>query len=306
MSEFNLADIESKKGKIAIVTGANTGLGYETVIGLAKKEMKVIMACRSNEKAQKAKNDILTKLPNADLEIILLDLNSLSSIREFVKSYKKKYSHLDILINNAGIMMPPYEKTQDQFESQIGINYLGHFLLTSLLIDIMPDTSDSRIVSLSSNAHKMGTGKINFNDLNSEKGYSKIKAYAQSKLACLVFGNELDRRLENSGKKILSVIAHPGGSETDLGRNLSKFQIFLIRYTIAPFITHCVEQATLPTLMAAIGKNIKGGEYFGPQGFLEMKGKPGRASKSKYSMDKEVAKKLWEISEKLTSSHFNL
>jgi NAD(P)-dependent dehydrogenase (short-subunit alcohol dehydrogenase family) len=304
--EFNLNNVPSQKGKIAIVTGSNTGLGYETTIGLAKTGMKVIMACRSKERAEKARSEILAKVPNADLEIMLLDLSKLSSVREFAENFKKKYSKLDLLINNAGIMWLPYSKTEDGFESQMGANYFGHFLFTSLLLDIMPDTPDSRVVSLSGGVHKMGTKKINFDDLHWEKKYSKKDAYAQSKLACLMFADELHRRLERAGRKIFSVSAHPGMSKTELGRNLSKTQTFLIRYTIAPFVIHPVEQAALPTLIAALGTEVKGGEYFGPQGLLEMKGKPGRASKSKYLQNMEAASKLWEVSEELTSCSFNV
>lgn len=297
--------VPSQKGRIAIVTGANTGLGYETAIGLAKRDMKVVLACRSKEKAEKAKTDILVKVPTADLEIMLLDLSRLSSVREFVESYKKKFSHLDLLINNAGIMYPPYAKTEDGFESQLGVNYLGHFLLSGLLLDLIPNSYDSRVVSLSSNAQRLG--KINFDDLQSEKKYSKTAAYNQSKLACLMFSDELHRRLEAKGRKVRSVCAHPGGAETDLGRHMSKVTYILLKLTILRFITHPIDQAALPILLAALGTDVKGGEYFGPQGFLEMRGNPGKAARTNSIENKEdVAKQLWEVSEELTSCKFDV
>ena len=297
---FNIDKAPTQQGKVAIVTGANTGLGYETTMGFAKKNMKVIMACRSQTRAEKAKAEIEAKMPDADLEIMLIDLSQLSSVRNFVENFKTKYTQLNLLINNAGIMWPPYTKTVDGFESQMGANYFGHFLLTLLLIGSMPDTPDSRVVTLSSGAHKIGKGKINFEDLHWEKKYSKVGAYAQSKLACLMFAEELNRKLQDAGKKILSVSAHPGVSKTELGRHFSQFEELIIRYTIAPFLSHPVEQAALPTLMAALDHDVKGGDYFGPQGLLEMIGQPGRATKSKYSQDEDAAKKLWNISEQLT------
>ncbi|NJN74040.1 MAG: SDR family oxidoreductase [Limnothrix sp. RL_2_0] len=300
--DFTLENISSQQGKMAIVTGANTGLGFETALGLAKVDATVILACRNLEKAEAAKTEILTKVPDAKLEVMQLDLASLSSVREFSAQYREKYAHLDLLINNAGIMFPPYSKTEDGFESQIGVNHLGHFLLTALLIDLMPDNSDSRIVSLSSNAHKFG--KINFDDLQSEQKYSSTAAYGQSKLACLMFADELDRKLKASDKNILSVAAHPGVAQTELSRHMPGFMVTLIRWTIAPFITHPVDEAALPTLLAALGSEVKGGDYFGPQGTAEMTGKPGIAVKADHAKDTDVTAKLWQVSEELTGQKF--
>lgn len=300
--DFSLENISSQQGKMAIVTGANTGLGFETALGLAKVGATVILACRNLEKAEAAKAEILAQVPDAKLEVMPLDLGSLSSVREFAASYKDKYSQLDLLINNAGIMFPPYSKTEDGFESQIGVNHLGHFLLTALLIDLMPDNSDARIVSLSSNAHKFG--KINFEDLQSEQKYSSTAAYGQSKLACLMFADELNRKLKASGKNILSVAAHPGVAQTELARHMPGFLVTLIRWTIAPFITHPVDEAALPTLLAALGAEVEGGDYFGPQGKGEMTGEPGVAVKADHAKDTEVAAKLWQVSEELTDHKF--
>lgn len=303
MTDFNLDTIPSQRGRIAIVTGANTGLGYETALNFAKKDMTVIMACRNQAKAEKAKADIEAEVPGSDLDFLPIDLTDLSSVRSFTKAFREKYDRLDLLINNAGIMFPPYGKTVDGFESQMGANYFGHFLLTALLLEQMPDRAESRVVSLSSGAHRAAKG-INFEDLQSEKSYSKFGAYAQSKLACLMFSDELQRQLLQAGKKILSVSAHPGMSPTELARYMPMYQLMFLRVTVAPFFMQGVEQAALPTVMAALGGGVQGGEYFGPQGMLELKGKPGRVGKAGSVEDLEAAKRLWEVSEELTGCEF--
>ncbi|MBE9030357.1 SDR family NAD(P)-dependent oxidoreductase [filamentous cyanobacterium LEGE 11480] len=302
--DFKLDQLPAQTGKIAIVTGANTGLGYETAVHLAQKGIKVIMACRSQDKAIQAKSAIESKVPGAELDILLIDLTDLAAVRTFAAAFRAQYDRLDFLINNAGIMFPPYTQTVDGFESQMGANYFGHFLLTALLLDRMPDTLESRVVSLSSNAHKAAANGINFDDLQSEKQYSKMGAYAQSKLACLMFGNQLQRRLAQAGKQVRSVTAHPGVSETELARHMPQYQIQLIRYTIGAFIAHPPEQASLPTVMAALDPAAQGGEYFGPQGWLEMTGKPGRAQPSHAAQDPVAAAKLWTLSEQLTEKRF--
>lgn len=297
MELFNIDTIPSQKGRLAIVTGANTGLGFETTLALASKEMKVIMACRSEARAEKAKQQIIEKVPFADLEIMIINLSSLSSVRDFAKHFLRKYEKLDLLINNAGIMVPPYSKTEDGFESQMGANYFGHFLLTGLLMDVIKKTEGSRIVSLSSIAHK--NGKINFEDLHWEKEYSAMSAYRQSKLACLIFAGELQRRFEKSGVNTLSVAAHPGVSLTELVRHIPKWLYFPLQPLVSLF-THSPDKGALPTLYAALGAGVSGGDYFGPQGFAEMTGKPGRAKSTPVSHDREIAKQLWDLSEKLT------
>ncbi|MEO0375860.1 MAG: oxidoreductase [Cyanobacteria bacterium P01_A01_bin.17] len=295
---FNLDTVSSQKGRIAIATGANTGIGYETALGLAQTGMKVIMACRNLDKAEQAKKSILAKVPDADLDIIELDLSKLSSVRMFADTYRQQFSHLDLLINNAGIMIPPYTKTEDGFESQMGVNHLGHFLLTALLLDLMPDTPEVRVVSLSSNAHKLG--KINFDDLQSERNYSRFGAYAQSKLACLMFANELSRKLVTADRKTLSVCAHPGGSDTELSRHMSAGTVTLLKLSGLGLITHSPADAALPTLCAALATDVSGGDYFGPQGFLEMSGKPGKVAQSNSAQDQDVTQQLWETSKDLT------
>lgn len=299
--DFDFQAIPSQKGKVAIVTGANIGLGYETALAFAKKETTVILACRSLDKAQQAMNTILKKFPKANLEIILLDLNSLESVRDFVGEFGQKYERLDFLIANAGIMIPPFKKTQEGFESQFGVNYLAHFLLVNLLFPILKKTKESRVVMLSSIAHK--NGKIDFENLNAEKSYSAWKAYSQSKLACLMFAYELQRRIEKARINIKAVAAHPGLSKTNLAQFLPDFTVMLLN-PIASIIGQDAKSGALPTLRAALDPAVKGGEYFGPSGFREVKGDPVLVYSSTKSHDLLVATKLWAISEKLTGKKF--
>jgi len=300
---FNLEKIEPQKGKIAIVTGANSGLGKEITIGLAKKEIKVIMACRNQSKAEVAKAEVLSEVKNADLEIMLLDLNSLNSVRNFAAAYGEKFNRLDLLIENAGIMIPPLSKTEDGFESQMGVNYFSHFLLTNLLFPLLNKTEGARIATTSSLAHIKG--RIDFDNLNAENSYSKTGAYGQSKLACLLFAYELRRRLEKAGSNVIAVSSHPGVSKTNLFSNIPKLAQILMA-PLLPLITHSPKNAALPMLNAALGTDVNNGDYFGPTGFSEMKGKPGKVKSKPHSYDEEVAAKLWDVSEKLTGEKFTL
>lgn len=303
MNIFKMETVPSLKGKVAIVTGANIGLGYESALALAKKEATVILACRSINKAKKAMDNILQEVPKADIDIILVDLNSLDSVRIFAKEYTQKYSRLDLMIANAGIMMPPFQTTEDGFESQFGVNYLSHFLLINLLFPILKTTPGSRVVMLSSIAHK--NGKIDFKNLNSEKSYSKWKAYSQSKLACLIFSYELQRRIDKAGFKVKAVAAHPGYSNTNLGQLLPSFAASLFG-PLASVIGQDAKAGALPTLRAALDPAIRGGEYFGPSGFREFKGAPVEVKSSTRSHDLLVASKLWTVSEEMTGINFEI
>lgn len=294
---MDINTLPSQTGRIIIVTGANAGLGYDTTIALATKGAKVIMACRSLTKADEAKKAIQTIVPDADLDVIELDLSRLSSVKEFVLNFHAKYDRLDVLINNAGVMMPPYSVTEDGFELQFASNYLGHFLLTGLLMPTILKTPQSRIVSLSSIVHHRG--KVDFDDLQSKKAYSAQNAYSQSKLACLSYAIELQRRLEASGHAdTISTAAHPGIATTELSRHMPKLLYSVLRYTVAPFLTHSSSEGAKPTILAAIG-DAEGGDYFGPTGFKEMKGTAGKAKASPLSRDQALAKRLWEVSEQL-------
>jgi NAD(P)-dependent dehydrogenase (short-subunit alcohol dehydrogenase family) len=294
---WNLKTVPSQNGKIAIVTGANIGLGFETSKALARKGVEVIMACRNMEKAEDAKASILAENPNARLTLMTLDLNDFASVKSFASSFKEKHSKLDFLINNAGIMMPPFQKTKDGFESQFGVNYLSHFLLTGLLIDVLKETKDSRVITLSSMAHKWGD--IQFDDYNFEKGYDKRAAYGQSKLACLMFAYQLQRKLEKHGINTTSLAAHPGVSDTNLGKHMPRFVQGLAKI-IGPLFFNSAAGGALPTLRAALDENAKGGEYYGPDGNREMKGNPVKVDSNDNSKDLEKAAKLWTLSEKLT------
>lgn len=295
-------NLPAQEGRVFIVTGANAGLGYENALVLAQKGAKVIMACRNPSKASVAKASIEQEMPKADLDFMELDLASLASVRKFAEAFQAKYDRLDVLINNAGVMMPPYTKTEDGFELQFGANYLGHFLLTGLLLDTILKTPNSRVVTLSSLVHKNGT--INFDDLQSEQKYSASGAYAQSKLACLMFTFELQRRLEKAGHQgTIATASHPGVAPTELSRHMPKLLFTVLKYTVAPFVTHAPSKGAQPTLLAALGA-AQGGDYFGPIGFNEMKGPAGKAKYTDLSKDEKIAKRLWEVSEKLVGHSY--
>lgn len=300
---FNIHKIESQKGKIAIVTGGNAGLGKEITNALTKLDIKVIMACRNVKKAEITKTEILKTIPSADIEIMELNLNSLASVRSFATAFCNKHQQLHLLIENAGIMIPPFTKTKDGFESQLGVNYLSHFLLTNLLMPTLNKTSGARIATTSSIAHE--TGSIDFDNLNSENSYAKMGAYRQSKLACLMFAYELQRRLTKSGSSVIAVSAHPGVSKTNLFYNLPKV-LQIITAPLVPFLTHPPKKAVLPMLYAVLGKDVKGGDYFGPTGFKGMIGTPGKVTPEPHALDEDVAKRLWEVSEKLTGEKFEI
>lgn len=300
---FTAANMPNQAGKTFIVTGANAGLGYETALALAQKDARVVLACRSEAKAQKAKSKILKSAPKADLHIELVDLTDLDSVKRFSDNFQTKFDKLDVLINNAGVMVPPYTQTSDGFELQMGANYFGHFLLTGRLLDVLKKTEDSRIVTLSSLAHLQGS--INFDDLHWEESYSKMKAYQQSKLACLIFTLELQRRLEAAKAGPISVAAHPGVSPTELVRHVPN----LLVYVLTPLflmVSHKPAKGALPTLLAAVEKGVQGGDYYGPTGYNEMKGKPGTAKIASHAKDEEIAKRLWDISEKLTGFQYSI
>jgi NAD(P)-dependent dehydrogenase (short-subunit alcohol dehydrogenase family) len=297
-----IENFPSQTGRIMIVTGANTGLGYENAKTLAAKGATVVMACRNIEKANAAKEKIIQEVPNGNLVVMEVDLSSLTSVRAFAKNYQSKYDRLDVLINNAGVMMPPYTKTEDGFELQFAANYLGHFLLTGLLLDTILKTPDSRIVTLSSLVHK--NGRINFDDLQSEKKYSAQDAYGQSKLACLMFTYELQRRLEKAGHKdTISTGSHPGIATTELSRHMPKLLYTVLKYTLAPFLTHAPSEGAKPTILAAIGE-ASGGDYFGPTGVAEMKGRPGKAKSTEMARNENLGSKLWKKSEELVGLEY--
>ena len=303
---FRFDDLPRRDGAIAIVTGANTGLGYETAYHFARKGIRVVMACRSRERGEVAREGLRAEVDGAELEVMDLDLSSPSSVRDFAKAYRDRHGRLDLLVNNAGIMWTPYAKTVDGFEGQMAANYWGHFLLTSLLLDLMPDCPESRVVVLSSIAHSQFSKRVRFEDVHWEQDYNKFKAYAQTNLARLLFMRELDGKLRKAGRKILAVAAHPGMSETELVRSMKPWQVSIIRYTIGPFLSHPPREGALPTVLAALGDRVQGGGYFGPQGLREMSGPPGPAKIHACARDDEAAARLWSLSEELTGARFGL
>ncbi|MHA1340975.1 MAG: oxidoreductase [Promethearchaeota archaeon] len=290
----NIGDLSNK---VFIVTGANSGLGLETARIICGKNASVVLACRNMEKAEKAKNTILKEFPNGKIEIIKLDLADLASIRQFVEEFKLKFNRLDGLINNAGIMIIPFQKTADGFEMQIGINYFGHFALTGLLLPTLLDTPNSRIVNVSSYAYRLG--KIDFNNLNWEKGgYGKIRAYGRSKLAILLFTYELQRRLEAKNRSTIAVGCHPGWVATNLQKT---FYLKLANLIMAQNI----RKGVLPTLYATFSLDVRGGDFIGPH-FLNWRGYPKKVKSNKRARDLETAKRLFEMSEKLTGVKYNI
>ena len=297
---WNIKQVPMQKGRIAIVTGANIGLGFETALGLVAKGCSVVLACRNIAKAEGAKVSILAQHPKAVVYCMALDLASLKSVRKFAAAYKRRHDKLHLLINNAGIMMPPFSLSEDGFESQLAANYLGHFALTGLLLPLIITTPNSRIVSLSSLAHKWGG--IRFEDLNFERRYDKRLAYGQSKLACLMFAYELQRRLQRAGHTTLSVAAHPGVSSTNLFQHLPKIVNAFAPLTALVF--QSAEGGAQSTLYAALGDDIQGGDYCGPQSMGEMRGAPVKVGSSRRSRDEAVAAKLWTVSEQLTGMRF--
>ena len=293
MKKWTEKDIPSQAGKTSIVTGANTGIGYETAGALAQKEATVILACRTLAKAEETKSKILQISPSAKLEPMEMDLAILASVKRFAQKFREQFDQLDLLINNAGIMMPPYQVTEDGFENQLATNYIGHFALTGLLLPLLTQTPASRVVSLSSLAHRWAD--IQFDDLHFEKGYNKQKAYGQSKRACLMFAYELQRRLTEAGHGTISLAAHPGVSKT----NLDRYFPAIIRPLGTLFLQN-QRKGALPTLFAATAKELKGGEYIGPDGFKEMRGHPKIVDSDEGSKDKNLAERLWKVSEEMT------
>ena len=294
---WTLLDTGDQSGRIAVVTGANIGLGYDTALALASKNCQVVLACRNLVKSQDAKERILAQYPDAKVECIPLDLCSLKSVRKFVDKYNQTHDRLDILINNAGIMMPPYTLSEDGFESQLAANYLGHFALTGLLLPTLVATDAARVVSVSSLAHKW-VG-VRFEDPNFKKGYNRRHAYGQSKLACLMFSYELNRRLRNAQHSTLSVAAHPGVSATNLAQNFPKFLTAFF-----PLVGQSSADGALPILYAALGEDIAGGDYCGPRSLGEMRGAPVKVGSNRASRNEADAKRLWEMSENMTGVRY--
>ena len=304
MSEkWTTKNIPNLSGKVFIVTGANSGIGFEAAKELARKGAKTILASRSLDKAIKALAKIQKEIPDAPVEIMQLDLANLDSVNKFAAEFKKKHDRLDALVNNAGIMMVPYQKTADGFESQVGTNHLGHFALTGLLYDLLMKTEGSRVVNVSSNGHRFGEMDFNNFMFEDSKEYSRMKAYGNSKLANLLFTYELDRRFKEADVNAISVAAHPGMSNTNLADHMMGWFAPILKGLFGFFMQSAAKGA-LPTIRASVDPEVKGSDYYGPRGRNEQRGYPIKVESKKASHKKEDAKKLWELSEKLTKVKF--
>jgi NAD(P)-dependent dehydrogenase (short-subunit alcohol dehydrogenase family) len=295
-------NIPGLTGRVAIVTGANSGLGLEAARLMARKGARVVLAIRNAAKGRAAAEEIRTDVPAADLDIMYLDLACLESIHRFAQAFVASYDRLDMLVNNAGVMAIPRRKTTDGFEMQLGTNHLGHFALTGLLMSRIVGTLGVRVVTVSSSAHMLG--RMNFDDLNSERSYSKWGAYAQSKLANLLFAYELQRKLEAVGSSAISVAAHPGYAATNLqrvGPEMDGSRLSLQVMSAANCVlAQSAAMGALPEVYAAASPLVGGGYYIGPDGFLGQRGFPCKAESSRRSRDREAAARLWTESEQLT------
>jgi NAD(P)-dependent dehydrogenase (short-subunit alcohol dehydrogenase family) len=306
--KWTAQDIPSLHGKTALVTGANSGLGYETTLALARKGAEVVMACRNHRKAEDAAGWIRDLVPGAKLSLMHLDLSSLQIVREFSSSFLQSHPTLDILINNAGLSLLPLRRTAEGFEMQLGTNHFGHFALTGLLLPALKAAPDARIVTVSSIAHKFG--KMDFDDLNWEKSYSKWPAYGRSKLANLLFAQELHRRLQKAGSPIKSLAAHPGYASTQLldpnkGHGQSKLAnwFFGLGNNV---MAQSQEMGALPQLYAATAPEAKAGAYYGPDGWFAIKGYPREEKPHARLCNPRDALRLWERSEALTGVQFGI
>lgn len=295
-------NIPDLSGKTIIVTGGNSGLGFESVKAFALKGGEVILACRTIEKGENAKAEIMKLAPKGSIDVMKVDLADLTSVRVFAEAFKQKYSRLDVLLNNAGIMGSPDSKTKDGFEAQFGTNHLGHFALTGLLLERIKSTPNSRVVNVASLAHRQGV--IDFDDLMYEHGrvYKAFKAYGQSKLANLLFTYELQRFFERNNINSIAVAAHPGGSNTRLANHLESN--WFLKKIVSPIARGAMMDAAkgaLSQIRAAVDPEVKGGEYYGAKGlFGEVYGFPALVQSIPASHNLDDAKKLWEVSEKLT------
>ena len=296
-AKWTSGDVPGQQGRLAVVTGANTGLGFEAARVLAARGASVVLAVRDTEKGKQAAARIAGTAPAADLTVQPLDLTCLESIRAAAAELRARHPAIDLLVNNAGVMFPPKQTTGDGFELQLGTNHLGHFALTGLLLEQMLPVPGSRVVTVSSTAHRL-RARINFDDLQSERSYRRVAAYSQSKLANLMFTYELHRRLSGAGTTI-AVAAHPGLANTELTRNSSAASAALAR-----LISQKPAMGALPTLRAATDPGVLGGQYYGPGRLLGTRGYPELAKSSGQSHDTAIQRRLWTVSQELTGVTF--
>jgi NAD(P)-dependent dehydrogenase (short-subunit alcohol dehydrogenase family) len=298
MKQWTSDDVPGQHGRLAVVTGANTGLGFQTAQVLAARGASVVLAVRDIEKGKHAAARIAATAPGANLTVQPLDLTSLDSIRAAADELRAKHPRIDLLINNAGVMFTPKQTTRDGFELQFGTNHLGHFALTGLLLEQLLPLPGSRVVTVSSLAHRLGA-RIDFDDLQGERSYRRVAAYSQSKLANLLFTYELQRRLSGAGTTI-AVAAHPGLANTELTRNTPAITAFFY----ARLFSQPAAMGALPILRAATDPDVLGGQYYGPGGPFGARGYPKLAHSSAQSHDTAIQRRLWTVSEALTGVTF--
>ena len=292
---FTEDDVPDQSGKTIVVTGANTGLGYEAARALSARGARVLLACRSQQKAEDAIASIEAQNGAVDVHFVALDLGDLSSVSQCAEQLIAE-DKIDVLINNAGLMVPPYELTKDGFESQFGVNHLGPFALTGLLLKKLAETPSSRVVNTSSIAHNVG--KIRFDDINAERGYNASARYGMSKLANLLFSYELQRRLEAARMPVLSIACHPGIASTELSRYMPRV-LSKATELLQPLL-NTAGAGAWPTLCAATAPNVLGGEYYGPAHRFETAGPAKKVRSNRASRDADVAERLWNLSIEMT------
>jgi NAD(P)-dependent dehydrogenase (short-subunit alcohol dehydrogenase family) len=302
--KWTTADMPDLNGKVIVVTGANSGIGFGAANAFAAKGATTILACRSRERAEDALRRIQDDVTDATAEIMMLDLGSLASVRHFAAEFKEKYDRLDVLVNNAGVMWLPFGLTEDGFEQHFGVNHLGHFALTGLLVDVLLETPGARVVNVSSTGHRTGT--MDFDNLMYEDGkdYNRQRAYGRSKLANLLFTYELQRRFDATGADSMALAAHPGGTATNLGGHMRGSWYVEAAWSLVEPLLQEAAMGALPTLRAAVDPRAQGGQYYGPDGFMEQRGYPVVVQSSAASHDPETAQTLWQISEELTGVRY--
>ena len=297
------ADVPDQSGRTAVITGGNSGIGFEAARVLAEQGARLFLGCRDQGKAHDAVVRIRATAPGAEVRVVPLDLASLRSIRTAAAQIRSGCEGIDLLINNAGVMMPPYGVTADGFELQLGINHLGHFALTGLLLDRLAGLPGARVVTVSSNSHQ--AGRINFDDLQSRRDYKRIAGYGQSKLANLMFTYELQRRLAAAGSPAIAAAAHPGLTRTDLARYLSRVMTAYYVMVERP-LAQSAAMGALGTLRAATDPAVRGGDYYGPVRWRGERGYPQRISSSERSHDEGDQRRLWQESERLTGVRYTI
>jgi len=306
MPPWTTDDIPDLSGRTAVVTGANSGLGFESALALARAGAEVVLACRDQTKGADAADRITGSVPSATVSLEPLDLSDLSSVRAFATAIGEKYTGLDLLLNNAGVMAIPRRETADGFEMQFGTNHLGHFALTGLLLDALLARPGARVVTVSSSVAQVG--RIRFDDLQGTAKYGKWSAYSQSKLANQLFALELDRRATRAGMDLVSVAAHPGYAATNLqavGPQMSGSSLMERITDIGnKLFGQSAAGGALPSLYGATAPGVSGGQYFGPDGFMAQRGAPKEVAFVKAAKDPVTARRLWEVSEELTGVRF--